>query len=341
MNAKYLLGIALATAAAVAACGGGADASSLGQGGQDPGPETSGPGGGGSTAAPAPTQAPPGVGGGGPSDPSGPTPTNSPTGKEYFIANVYPFLQTGCASCHVGGAAGAPMWMAATADASYALQFSFGFVNTSSMILTKGAHGGSTSNVLTQAQKNTYLTWVNQEVKDGGQKAQPNVFEGLAKCIDQTKFDAIGLQQLRTIQRTANNNTNNVTPWNENANRCTGCNQAACRDCHSADPASGFVNAYGNNNFPASHTFEQTKLSNPAYLQHYFGTDATGKPVASNGIAAKATATSKAPAYSHPYFQLTATQITAIQAFVDDAITKYNAGTGGGSSCTGTSTPAN
>ncbi len=336
MDAKYLLGIALAAATAVAACGGGGDSSALGGGANDPNgdPASGSPTGGGQPGSNGPSG--PSTGQGGPTDPSGPTPTNSPTGKDYFIANVYPFLQSGCASCHVGGANGAPMWMAATADASYSLQFTYGFVNTNSMILTKGAHGGSTSNVLTAAQKNTYMTWVNQETKDGGTKAQPNVFEGLAKCIDQTKFDAIQLGQLRTIQRTTNNNTNNVTPWNENANRCTGCNQAACRDCHSADAASGFINAYGNNNFPATHTFEQTKLSNPAYLQHYFGTDATGNPIASHGLEAKATATSKAPAYSHPYFTLTTAQVTAIQAFVDDAITKYKAGT-----CTGSATPAN
>lgn len=338
MNAKYLLGIALAAAAAVAACGGGGDSTSLGGGAGnngDPGMGTPGAGGttgGGKTGGSTPGQS---TGQGGPSDPSGPTPTSSPTGKDFFIANVYPFLQTGCASCHVSGAGGAPMWLAADADTSYKLQFTYGFVSTSSMILTKGAHGGSSTNVLTSAQQSTYLQWVAQETKDGGQTAQPNVFEKLAGCMDQTKFDAIGLANLRTIQRTANNNTNNVTPWNENANRCTGCNNAPCRDCHAGDPASNFINAYGNNNFPASYTFEQTKLSNPAYIQHYFGTDATGNPIASHGLEAKATAVSKGVAYSHPYFTLTTAEVTAIQAFVDDAISKYKAGT-----CTGTSTPA-
>lgn len=330
MNVKYLLGIALAAATAVAACGGGADANSLGGNGDD----SSDPGDPGTVKEKPTDPSQKSTGTGGPSDPSGPTPTNSPTGKDYFIANVYPFLQTGCAGCHVSGAAGAPIWMGKDADSSYALQFSNGFVIETSPLLSKPAHGGSTSNVLTASQKDTYLKWVAMEKKDGGTKAQPNVLEKISGCMDATKFQAIGLQNLRTIQRTNNNNTNNVNPWNENANRCTGCNQAPCQRCHSGDAASNFVMAIGNDTLPPDYTFEQTKLTNPAYLQHYFGTDATGNPVASHGIENKAAATAKAPAYSHPYFQLTQAQITAIDAFVQDAITKYKAGT-----CTGTTPP--
>jgi hypothetical protein len=335
MNAKYLLGIALAAATAVAACGGGADQNSLGgDDSSDPGQGGTGGGktGGGSTGGGA---AGPSTGQGGPTDPSGPTPTNSPTGKDFFIANVYPFLQSGCAACHVSGAGGAPKWMGADPDSSYALQFANGFVITNSAILTKPAHGGSTTNVLTTAQKDTYSKWIAMETAGGGAKAQPNVLDKISGCIDATKLQAIGLQNVRTIQRTANNNTNNVTPWNENANRCTGCNQAACRDCHSGDAASSFVMAIGNNALPATYTFDQTKLTNPAYLQKYFGTDATGKPVASHAIENKMTAVSKGVAYSHPYFTLTAAQIAGIDAFVQDAITKYNANT-----CTPATPPA-
>jgi len=340
MNGKYLLAIALSAAAAVAACGGGGDNGSLGNGGSDPGnpgggtnPGTPGSPGGGTT----PGGGAPSTGMGGPTDPSGPTPTAHPTAKDFFIANVYPFLQSGCASCHTVGTGGAPLWMATTADGSYALQFTYGFVTPQSMLLTKPAHGGLTTNVLTAAQKNTYLQWINMEntAAPGGAPPPVDVFKKIAGCIDVTLFNNIGLGQLRTIQRTANNNTNNVTPWNENANRCTGCNQAACRDCHSSDPASTFINALGNNQFPTNYTFEQTKLANPAYLQHYFGTDALGNPVASNGIMNKSIATSKGVAYSHPYFTLTTAQTTAIDAFVKDAITKFTANT-----CTGNPTPA-
>ncbi len=327
MNVKYLLGIALAAAATVAACGGGADASKLGNGDDGTGDDGSDPG----TNTPGPKQnggpSGPSTGTGGSTDPSGPTPTNSPKGKDYYIANVYPFMQAGCGGCHVGGVGGAPKWMAADADGSYALMFTNGYVNPTSRIIQKPAHGGSTSNTLTASQKDTFLKWVAMENTDGGTKSQPNVLEKIAGCLDATKFQAIGLQNVRTIQRTQNNNTNNVTTWNENANRCTGCNQAPCRDCHSGDAATGFVMAIGSTQLSPDFTFNETKLTNPAYLQKYFGTDATGKPVASHAIENKMTATSKAPAYSHPYFKLTDAQVAAIDTFVQDAITKYNAGT--------------
>jgi hypothetical protein len=87
------------------------------------------------------------------------------------------------------------------------------------------------------------------------------------------------------------------------------------------------INAYGNNNFQPDYTFQQSKLSTPNYIQHYFGTDATGNPIASLGVQNKSDATAKGVAYSHPYFTLTTAQITAIQAFTDDAIAKYKAGT--------------
>lgn len=337
MDVRYLLGIGLAAAVAVAACGGGSS-DTLGDGSGDgsSGGDTVGTGGSsgktggssGSTTSGGTTSG--GTTSGGTT--SGGTPTNSPTGKAFFTANVYPFLQSGCGGCHVTGPG--TKWQTGDADGTYTMLFSLGYVAVDSRILLKGAHGGVTTNVLTQQQKDTFTTWVNQEIKDGGVKATPNVLEKIATCIDQTKFDAIQLGQLRTIQRTNNNNTNNVTNWAENANRCTGCNNAPCRDCHTADDATNFKMAIGYPGLAQDYTFQQTKLTNPAFLQKYFGIDPTGNPIASNAIENKSIATSKDHAYTHPYFTLTAAQKAAIQAFVDDAVTKYKAGT-----CTGTATP--
>lgn len=322
MNLRYLLGIGLAAACAVAACGGGSP-DTLGDGtdGTDNGGTTGSKTPGGTTGTPG-TPGSPGTGT--PTDPGG-TPTNSPTGKAYFTANVYPFLQSGCGGCHVNGPG--TKWQTGDADGTYTMLFSLGYVATDSRILLKGPHGGVTTNVLTSAQQTTFTTWVNQEIKDGGVKATPNVLAKMGGCIDKTKFDAMQLQNLRTIQRTTNNNTNNVTNWAENANRCTGCNNAPCRDCHSADDITGFVMAINNPAFPADYTFNQTKLINPPFLQKYIGIDPTGNPIASGALDNKATATSKDHAYTHPYFQINATTKAAIQAFVDDAVAKYKAGT--------------
>jgi hypothetical protein len=167
------------------------------------------------------------------------------------------------------------------------------------------------------------------ELAGGGASAPPNVLGKLGSCFDRTKFDAMNMGQWRTTQRTANNNTNNITPWNENANQCTGCNNDPCSTCHSADPATNFSNAVGDTLLPPDTTFLNTQMTNPAYITKFFGVSPTGVPVASNGIKAKSDSTKLSHAYSHPMFTLSPTDLASIDAFVQDVITKYTAGTCG------------
>jgi hypothetical protein len=167
------------------------------------------------------------------------------------------------------------------------------------------------------------------EIADGGNEAPPNILAKLGSCFDRAKFDAMQLGQWRTTRRTNDNNTNNVTPWNENANNCTGCDNAPCTTCHSADAATHFKNAVGNNLLPLDSTFEETKLTTPAYITKYFGVSPDGKAVASDAIKKKSDATKKDRAYTHPMYALTPNQEAALNAFVSDVVTKYNAGTCG------------
>lgn len=254
---------------------------------------------------------------------------NSPAGKTFYTASVHPFLASKCGGCH-GPTGPGPSWLtAADAEKSYAQLFQQGYVVQQSRITLKGAHGGSTTNVLTATEIGTYNQWISMELKDGGTKATPNVLAKLGGCFDRAKFDAMQMQNWATTRRQQGNNTNAVTPWNENANNCTGCNNAPCSTCHSADPATNFVNAVGSPIFPADYTFSETKKTAPAYISKFFGVGPDGKPVASNGISKKSDATMKDKAYTHPMFKLTTQQQTALDAFVQDAITKYNAGTCG------------
>ena len=97
-------------------------------------------------------------------------------------------------------------------------------------------HSGGGAPELTADDKSKWAQWIALEVADGGQKAQANVLEKFGTCFDKTKFDAIQLGTLRTIRRQTGNNTQNL---NENANNCTGCDNAPCRTCHSADDVTG------------------------------------------------------------------------------------------------------
>jgi hypothetical protein len=315
MKAKHLIAIAISTAALVAACGDDGGQLIGGGGREDQGGGSTLPGGnGGGNGGPAE----PGV-------PSGqPSGTNSPAGKAYFTNTLHPALKASCGTCHDAGPG--PTWIKnLDIEASYKLQFQLGYVSKTSRILLKGPH--STSQGLVGADVTKFNEWVDLELQGGGVQAPPNVLEKISKCIDRAKFDAMQLQNLRTTQRTANNNTNQVTPWNENANNCTGCNNAPCRTCHAGDDATGFVTATGNPNLPATFSFEQTKLTNPAYLQKYFGVSPTGTPIGSNAIMLKATATQKDKAYTHPMFTISTNQQALIDAFVKDAVDKYTAGT--------------
>jgi hypothetical protein len=332
MMTRYLLGIALAVASVTAACGDATvdtlgedreDRGGSGRGssrdGNDDGEDTSG------------TPGTPGTGttGGTPTGgPSVPVPTNSPAGKAFYKANVHTFLSTKCGTCH-GTAGPGPAWLtSADAEKSYGQLFQVGYVVDNSRIVAKGPHGGVANNILTAGETGTFNQWVAMELKDGGGKSTPNVLAKLGDCFDKTKFDAMQLGNWRTTRRTNNNNANNIQGWNENANNCTGCDNAPCTTCHSADAATGFVNAVGNaifNNQP-NYTFDETKLTNPAYITKYFGVSPEGKAIASDGIKKKGDATKLAKAYSHPMYTLTNNQQNALNAFVTDVVTRFNAG---------------
>lgn len=317
MNAKHLVAIALATAALVAACGDDGGQQLIGQPDDNGSARVPGSGTGGGTGG--------GAGGGAqeqgvPS--SAPAQTNSAAGKDYFVKTLHPALMAACGACHNSAGPG-PKWIDANVEISYKLQFQLGYVATSSRIVLKGPH--STTPGLAGADVTKFTTWVNLELKDGGQQAPPNVLDKISRCINRQTFDAMQLQDMRTTQRTTNNNTNNVTPWNENANNCTGCNNAPCRTCHAGDDATGFVTAQGNPNLPADFSFNETKKTNPAYLQKYFGVSPTGEPIASNAILLKATATQKDKAYTHPMFTVSTQMQQRISAFVDKAIADYKA----------------
>ncbi len=327
MTARTLLGVALLSCAATAAaCADDTDALTNGGARQPTRSGTSSSGGGGDGTASS--SGAPGTSSSG-GTPSGPVATNSPAGKEFFKSNVFPFMSSKCGACH-GAAGPGPAWITMTdAEASYAQLFQVGYVIQQSRVTQKPAHGGVTTNVLSPTEIATYNQWVEMELKDGGQQAPPNILEKLGSCFDRTKFDAMKLGEWRTTRRTDNNNTNNVTPWNENANNCTGCNNAPCTTCHSADAATNFKNAVGNPLLPADNTFEESKLTQPAYITKYFGVSPDGKPIASDALKKKSDATKKDKAYTHPMYSLTTEQQTALDAFVADVITKYTAGTCG------------
>lgn len=310
MTARELIAIAITAATVVAACGDGSENSLTNSRRQA-----------GTRSQPADTDND-GI-------PDGEIVTLSPTGKDFYIKNVHPALAGRCGGCH-GAAGPGPAWLTPKdAEKSYFQLFSQGYVVRQSRIAMKPPHGGVTTSQLTGEQILKYNEWVEMELKDGGDQAPPAVLEKLGSCFDQAKFDAIKMGEWRTITRNDGNNTNQITPWNENANACTGCNVVQCATCHSSDPATNYFNAEGNAIYPPNATFDNSKLTSPAYITKYFGVSPDGKPIASNGVKKKSDSTKKDTAYAHPLFELDGPQSAALDAFVNDVLAKYAAGTCG------------
>ena len=258
---------------------------------------------------------------------SQPVATNSPAGKAFYKASVHPILQATCGTCHSAAGPG-PAWFTPTdSEQSYAQLFQAGYVVQNSRITTKGAHDGSTTNVLNADQITTYNKWVAMELADGGEEAPPTVLAKFGTCFDQTLFDAMKMGDWRPTPRNDQNKpaTFTSTQWNENQNTCTGC-RSACYTCHSQGE-SNYINAIGQAALPATTTYESTKVA--PYISKFFAVSPDGKPIASDSIKLKQDSTMKQGRDTHPLLNMTTAQMTAIKAFTDDAIAKYTAGTCG------------
>jgi hypothetical protein len=299
---------ALAAAALLAAC-------SSGGGGTLGGPVVGGPD---DPTNPNPDPADPGTTnpadpGTTPADPGLPAPPQSGPGsptsaaRTYFIDNVHPKMAN-CITCHESGASGAPKSMLKDAALTYTSFDTRGYIKPKeTSLLVTHRHAGAGVE-LDGTQLGSVRAWLDLEAKERvGQAAPINIQATIGACMTKAKFDAIGFQNLRTIKR-----------GNENANNCTGCDNAPCRTCHSGGDA-GFYMAAGSN--IDNQTFPMTQTEK--FIGKYIGTNGA-LPAASNVIATKATATKTGVAYSHPMFTISPTMQTAIDAFVADAITKYN-----------------
>jgi hypothetical protein len=257
---------------------------------------------GGTTPTSVPLQPPPAA---------GPGSTQSQA-HQYFDNTVYPQLSV-CQGCHSTGNDGAPKMMESPADTTYSELDSLGLIQANSALVTQGSHDNGKAPALSQSQQSVVVTWLGMEAQERqGSAAPPNIMANLASCVDMNLWNQIGWEKLVTQPRT-----------NENPNRCTGCNQAQCNSCHLGGDAN-FMMAEGTNLEPQGYTFQQTFQSSESsiFMLKYFGLNGA-TPVASNAIMLKQQAVAAGPAYSHPMFTMDATMTAALNAFVNDALTKY------------------
>jgi len=153
--------------------------------------------------------------------------------KEYYLSVVDLELKTSCASCHVGGVNGAPIFLGGNGEASYKAMDNYGglvVAPENSLLLLHGAHTGP---ALTVSQKNDVTTWLTMEAEErgltvgsgtgtgtgtttGGGPTATTLTSALADygaCMSITDWTANKLDQLCNAQTL-------------NAGPCKGCHQA-------------------------------------------------------------------------------------------------------------------
>ena len=308
MYGRLALGALLIAGAAMAACGGNAEPDGL-YGSRNPSSSSSS----GNLPGRDNTDSTKPGEDGTPTTDTTPSPgTNNGDAKAFFGSTVFTALSPTCGGCHDTTGPG-PAWLCkADVNETYLAFEAAGYIATGSRIEIKGTHASGGAPALTADQSSKYRQWITMELQARGNNAPVNIKEKLGGCFDEQKFNAIGLQNLRTTRRN-----------NENANNCTGCNQAPCMTCHTNDDATGFILAFGNNNVPQSHTFEMSKKV--PFIDKYFGTNGADV-VASNGLQKKSEATIADKPYTHPMYRLSTQMQQNLDAFVQDVITKQKAG---------------
>lgn len=297
-----VLGAAIAIGATAAAC---SDTDSL-EGGYYPTPVGSDQGGkvaGGGSTTPASgagtTKTPL------PVPTSGPGSASSPA-RQFFLDKVFPTLSV-CVSCHATGNLGAPKFMAQDGPSAYQGIDTHAMIQPNSLFLSKGSHAGGSAPALDANQSGLVTQWLAMEAQERvGQAAPVNILEKIGDCLDETLFNAVQFNQLRTRPRDK-----------ENTDNCTGCNNAPCRTCHTGGDGN-FYMAVGS--ALDTQTFVESKKAK--YIVKYIGLNGT-TPVASNAIKLKGEATVTDRPYSHPMYEVSTEMQGRIDAFVSAAITKY------------------
>jgi mono/diheme cytochrome c family protein len=247
--------------------------------------------------------------------PTAPPPASGPgsaisSAHDFYIKKVYPALAN-CAACHQAGNNGAPIFLQTDPAVSYQSIDARGWIQLPSPILQKGPHMGP---ALTTEQMSVVNEWLQMEAKERvGQAAPVNILDKIGNCLLPTLFDQIHFENLLTQARNG-----------EDANQCTGCNQAQCNTCHLGGDG-GFYMGVGspidNASLIGVSTFTATQKAK--YIVKYIGLNGT-QPVPSYAIKAKQALVAVSPPYAHPMFVLPPEMDAAINNFVGAAINAYN-----------------
>jgi mono/diheme cytochrome c family protein len=227
------------------------------------------------------------------------------TARQQFDTNVWPTLQANCATCHVTGLQGAPIFLASDDAGSYAkLTADSRMVNNSppnSELITQGKHEGP---ALTPDQAAAIQTWLTMEnTERGNLPAAPppanltqRALTTFGACMSLTDWNSTGMNDIQ--------------------NQDTAGNAGQCSSCHETGM---YVYLSGNatNNF--THMYQMPWLMKFAIAS----TNADGSFA---DIVPAWRIRDRGQEAGHPAYTLTTARLTALTNMFNLTYTKYKAG---------------
>lgn len=257
---------------------------------------------------------------------TGPTPAGgTEEGHKYFNANVYPQLEAACAKCHASGDRGAPIFLGASADASYtAIAGTDGYIAhpSQSPLIQKGLHSGP---ALSESQNEVTAKWLEMEATARGlqpNKRPPNLraaFQAFGDCMDYNKWVSLGLNRIPEVA-------------------CEG-NRGQCKSCHLSGQASTWLD-YDPADPNGSSVLTFNRMRKFPYVQRLVvgrvnASGAFDGLEASRRLAQKGREESQELANNHPRYSLpsaqpigngkTADLVRNLDDFVNETIDRMNA----------------
>lgn len=247
--------------------------------------------------------------------------------KKFFADKVHTPLSQACNQCHQTGKSGAPVFLGASAEASYTAIEGFpGLLAPPSFspIIQKGVHSGP---ALTQTMTDLTTQWLTLEVKARKLGTDPGVpknlraaFKAFGACMDFQRWKDL---KLHTIAAQATEN-----------------NQGQCRSCHNYGQGSLWLSGGTDNaNEEDDNALTFVKMREFPYVQRLVvgrvKDDGTFENIeAARRMVDKGTEAQQLQANSHPRYSLSSDLVTALTTYVLETISNVNA-----NRCTGITSP--
>jgi cytochrome c553 len=259
-----------------------------------------------------------GSGGSGSSSGSMTTGGGTDTAHDKFVNDVYPAIVATCGSCHAASGTGAPVFLAANAEASYTAITSFTptmiAVPDNSTLILHGAHTGPALD-LTQEQK--VADWLMMEVEERGlagggggtpppTKTLATALEEFADCMTLEDWEASGMDNLPNAQ--------------------TG-NAGACVGCHNAGDGGTFLSLNVEETFSRNQDFPYIKRLVTGTVDAQTGN--FDDLVPARRFIEKGQEPCGENQNCHPKYSLPPNLVTAVETFTDLTLQKWHAGTCG------------